>query len=617
MTERKRFTISVLMGAMILTIGITVLGCANEKSPSSSTISPGSGNQAPSVTVTTPSGTQRGNVAITYNLIDDDSDPCSIAVLFSVDGGSTYKAATMGPGGDGITSLTSSPKPGTVHTYIWDSMADIGPNKEDRVRIHVTPSDTVAGTPAATGDFTVDNRVPNSLPFVLIERFTQVQSGSVPVKYYACDGDQDPVDIVVEYSSDGGQTFHRATMGTGGDGIRNLSTKPTSSSSNVAGALHTYIWNSIADMGIKSQRSVQIRITPFDPQQGKSDTTPSFGVDNTAIQFGTKVALDRYYYTYASSTQNPATATATLEVFNHNRITAEFWFGSSQRFDFIVRDAAGNEVYRWSRGKAFLQVVGIERIAGGQKLLYVIRIPLIDQRSNGIAPLRPGRYTLEGILTSRRPMKGIVTFEILRGPAPNPTKSTTKTTSSSSAGSSTTAANTGPAKATAASGSTGTASRSTSKAANASNAAKAAAQPSPPARRPLDYFGVMVSCDKPLYYNNLMPPVRDPAPDMTASLTVFNFRPNPVEFTLLGYGFDFVIRDLRGREIWRWTYGRPIPPAIIKRHLSNDKLTWTVRFKVTDNNKRILKPGHYILEAYTTSQKRMLGWATFELKNVY
>jgi hypothetical protein len=357
-------------------------------------------------------------------------------------------------------------------------------------------------------------------------------------------------------------------MGTGGDGTRNLSTKPTSNSgsNNVAGALHTYIWDSIADIGTGSTRGAQIRITPYDPQPGRADTTPSFGVVNTALRFATKVTTDHYYYSYSSSNQNPAVATATLEVVNRDRIPAEFWFGTSQRFDFIVRELHGREVYRWSWGKSFLQVVGVERLYGGRKLVYTVKIPLIDQRNKSRPTLLPGRYTLEGVLTSRRPMRGIITFEIIKGSAPVASKATT-------------------------------------------------APPSP--GRAADYFGVTVSCDRPLYTNNLMPPVRNPEPVMNASLCIFNFRPNPVEFTLSDYGFDFVIRDMKGTEVWRWSYGKPMPDCTFKKVLANDKFTKTLSFKVTDNQGGMLRPGMYVLEAYTTSKRRMMAQVTFEVKNIY
>ncbi|MGH7469853.1 MAG: BsuPI-related putative proteinase inhibitor [Longimicrobiales bacterium] len=45
-------------------------------------------------------------------------------------------------------------------------------------------------------------------------------------------------------------------------------------------------------------------------------------------------------------------------------------YGSAQRFDFEVRDAAGATLWRWSADQAFAQVVGQERVASGATLKY-------------------------------------------------------------------------------------------------------------------------------------------------------------------------------------------------------------------------------------------------------
>ena len=59
----------------------------------------GVANQPPSVSyIATPSGTQSGNVTISYGLADANSDTCSIAVQYSPDGGSTLVHGDAGVG---------------------------------------------------------------------------------------------------------------------------------------------------------------------------------------------------------------------------------------------------------------------------------------------------------------------------------------------------------------------------------------------------------------------------------------------------------------------------------------------------------------------------------------
>ncbi|MHC5079622.1 MAG: hypothetical protein ACYTHN_11415, partial [Planctomycetota bacterium] len=121
-------------------------------------------NTLPSVSVTTPSGTESGLVAISYTLTDAESHACSISIEYSVNGGVVYIPGT-GFAGDGLSGLTSSAG-GTAHTVLWNSFADgVATSASNAtVRVRITPTDTLPGAPGATGNFTVDN--------------TSIQSGS-------------------------------------------------------------------------------------------------------------------------------------------------------------------------------------------------------------------------------------------------------------------------------------------------------------------------------------------------------------------------------------------------------------------------------------------------------
>lgn len=60
----------------------------------------------------------------------------------------------------------------------------------------------------------------------------------------------------------------------------------------------------------------------------------------------------------------------TLEVANHTDETVTFEFSSGQRYDFTIVTAAGNPLWRWSVGMAFIQMLGQESIRPGQSLTY-------------------------------------------------------------------------------------------------------------------------------------------------------------------------------------------------------------------------------------------------------
>ncbi len=112
---------------------------------------------SPSVSVTTPSSPQSGNVTISYSLTDSASDKCSITAQYSTDLGATWSPATV-IGGDGLTGLASSPT-GTPHRLIWDSAVDASAPNDSQVEFRITPTDLVTkavGAAATTEVFAIN-----------------------------------------------------------------------------------------------------------------------------------------------------------------------------------------------------------------------------------------------------------------------------------------------------------------------------------------------------------------------------------------------------------------------------------------------------------------------------
>lgn len=120
-------------------------------------------NTAPVASISTPTATQNGNIAIGYTLIDVDTDSCTVNIAYSIDGGSSFAAAARGQGGDALTNLTASSTTATSHTFVWDSVKDIGETVYEHVQIRVIPTDSygVTGAPAVTSDFRVNNTSTN------------------------------------------------------------------------------------------------------------------------------------------------------------------------------------------------------------------------------------------------------------------------------------------------------------------------------------------------------------------------------------------------------------------------------------------------------------------------
>ncbi|MCI0340909.1 MAG: hypothetical protein L0216_07105 [Planctomycetales bacterium] len=109
-----------------------------------------------------------------------------------------------------------------------------------------------------------DRASPNAVPSVVVPNPAGSQSGDVALSYLLFDAEGNPSDIVVEQASstDGGVTwtpFAAASLGIGppSEGTSGLPASP-------AGAPHTVVWNSFADIGGVNALA-RVRITPVDP----------------------------------------------------------------------------------------------------------------------------------------------------------------------------------------------------------------------------------------------------------------------------------------------------------------------------------------------------------------
>jgi probable HAF family extracellular repeat protein len=234
-------------------------------------------NQIPVASVTTPSGAQSGNVAISYSLADEESEICSIVVEYSTDGGSTWKAATADPNSQGTTGLTTSAG-GTSHAFVWASASDIVNAKNSNVKFRITPTDSAPGATGITGAFVVDNSA-NKLPVATATTPSGTQSGSVAITYILADAESETCIIAAQYSPDAGANWFAATAGSGGDGTTGLTSSP-------GGTSHTFVWDSAADLVNTNNSNLQFRITPTDSAPGTAGTTGVF-----TVVFGWKLII--------------------------------------------------------------------------------------------------------------------------------------------------------------------------------------------------------------------------------------------------------------------------------------------------------------------------------------
>jgi hypothetical protein len=95
----------------------------------------------------------------------------------------------------------------------------------------------------------------------------------------------------------------------------------------------------------------------------------------------------------------------TLSVSNHTGHEIRLEFGSAQRFDFAIRDTKGGQIWRWSEGQMFGQMLGTETFGSAQ--------PQITYTALFTGNLAAGSYRLEGAVVARdRPLSATLVIQV-------------------------------------------------------------------------------------------------------------------------------------------------------------------------------------------------------------
>ena len=117
------------------------------------------------------------------------------------------------------------------------------------------------------------------------------------------------------------------------------------------------------------------------------------------INYGISLMIDKMNYNVDE------TIIMTLKIFNYTEEDIVFYFHNSQRYDFIIEDEEGNEVWRWSDGRMFAMVLG-EEILGSNN-------PKIIYATEYQGQLSPGYYKITGFFVAKdRAMSGSIIIEV-------------------------------------------------------------------------------------------------------------------------------------------------------------------------------------------------------------
>ncbi|MCZ6689057.1 MAG: hypothetical protein O7H41_05590 [Planctomycetota bacterium] len=136
--------------------GVVWVVVANQKSDDE-----GPPNTPPSVSITTPSGSNNDLFTFPFQVLDLQSDPVDVTLEYSTDGGMTFEQATQaeGAGSSGVTGLKTA-RVSLAYTFVWNSLIDLGSVNHPDVRIRITPTETftdLGGDSVTTGSFSAQN----------------------------------------------------------------------------------------------------------------------------------------------------------------------------------------------------------------------------------------------------------------------------------------------------------------------------------------------------------------------------------------------------------------------------------------------------------------------------
>lgn len=113
----------------------------------------------------------------------------------------------------------------------------------------------------------------------------------------------------------------------------------------------------------------------------------------TAMTNASPAGLDLLVATDKSAYARGEPILVTLQVVNRGSGPVELRFLTAQRYDVLIRDAQGRQVWRWSDGQMFAQVLGQESIEPGRKIAY--RVTVRER-------LAPGSYTVTGVIPAEQ-----------------------------------------------------------------------------------------------------------------------------------------------------------------------------------------------------------------------
>ena len=105
------------------------------------------------------------------------------------------------------------------------------------------------------------------------------------------------------------------------------------------------------------------------------------------VSYGISMSTDKMNYSVGEP------IIITLKIFNYTEEEITFHFNTGQRYDFIIKDEEGKEIWRWSKDMMFAMVLGEETL-GPTNTEVIYTAEFTDK-------LSPGYYKITGIFVGQ------------------------------------------------------------------------------------------------------------------------------------------------------------------------------------------------------------------------
>jgi len=221
-------------------------------------------DRLPSAQIIAPTEEVSGRVHLGVRLSDPEQNLLDVAYEYSVDGGTSWRPATV----------IEAEQAGTARyefEIVWESETDLPGFDGYQVRMRALPTDRETGIAVPSAPFHLDNNPPPSVRIESPSRY-DVFRGDVPFRFAIADANSDDISLKLEYRVHGAEeNWHpaRGLVSSGPFGPARYNT-----------ILH---WNSAADLPGASALDVDVRLVAIDGDSARSEVLGPITLDNVQL----------------------------------------------------------------------------------------------------------------------------------------------------------------------------------------------------------------------------------------------------------------------------------------------------------------------------------------------